>query len=301
MSKKHNLSHIDDLSLVHSNLISISFEYDLCSNRKYVFSWACGHITEQKLASVKKGTNCSLCANNIKRTSDVFYKLYEKLDNSRVILAVSGFTNKDRCVVQCSICENITETSVEKILQNQKCKCSLNYDSITTVSDDFFVSCNIVHNNRYFYFNDYKNNQSKIKIQCRKCGNIFYQRASAHLHQKQGCPICVNKSINECEIKDWLESYGIEFISEYTINGCRYNKRLLPYDFYIPHYNLLLEYHGVQHFEYVYYFHRNIKGFKKRLSVDEYKRNFAINNNYNILEIPYYIDVKDSLQYYFFA
>ena len=43
-----------------------------------------------------------------------------------------------------------------------------------------------------------------------------------------------------------LKSYDLEYIDEKTFNDCR-DKRKLPFDFYIPKFNLIIEHHGIQH------------------------------------------------------
>jgi very-short-patch-repair endonuclease len=76
-----------------------------------------------------------------------------------------------------------------------------------------------------------------------------------------------------------LKSHDIEYIDEQTFEGCR-DKRKLPFDFYLPWFNLLIEHHGGQH-------QRGWQGagaedIGRR---DLIKRRFAESNGFNFLEI----------------
>jgi len=63
---------------------------------------------------------------------------------------------------------------------------------------------------------------------------------------------------------------------------------LLSYDFYIPKLNLLIEYQGEQHERYIPGFHRSKKDFLKQKEHDRRKKEYAQNNNINLLEIWYW-------------
>jgi very-short-patch-repair endonuclease len=84
---------------------------------------------------------------------------------------------------------------------------------------DFFQRVNDVHNNKYNYFNDYKNIRTKILIECKEHG-LFKQRSKNHL-DGQGCPKCGdNFGIKE---NKWLDSLNIserQFrIGRYVVDG----------------------------------------------------------------------------------
>ncbi len=63
---------------------------------------------------------------------------------------------------------------------------------------------------------------------------------------------------------------------------------LLSYDFYLPNYNMLIEYQGEQHEHYVKGFHSSKKIFEKQQEHDRRKRVYAKNNTINLLEIWYW-------------
>jgi len=63
---------------------------------------------------------------------------------------------------------------------------------------------------------------------------------------------------------------------------------LLSYDFYLPKYNLLIEYQGIQHEKFTPGLHKTIKDFEKQQEHDRRKREYAKLHNMNLLEIWYY-------------
>ena len=64
--------------------------------------------------------------------------------------------------------------------------------------------------------------------------------------------------------------------------------KLLSYDFYLPEYNLLIEYQGEQHEKYISGIHVSYNNFKKQLEHDRRKKEYARNHNIELLEIWYY-------------
>jgi len=59
----------------------------------------------------------------------------------------------------------------------------------------------------------------------------------------KGCPTW-NESKGERKIKIFLKDNNIKFISQKRFNNCR-NKYTLPFDFYLPEYNICIEYNGI--------------------------------------------------------
>lgn len=64
-------------------------------------------------------------------------------------------------------------------------------------------------------------------------------------------------------------------------------KVLYEYDIYIPSENMLIEYNGRQHYEYVKFFHRKIANFNRQVYRDRLKKQLAINNGYDLVIIKY--------------
>lgn len=97
-----------------------------------------------------------------------------------------------------------------------------------------------------------------------------------------------SRSLGERAIEDFLIENNITYIREFSIDGCVSGKgNKLRFDFYLPTYNLLLEFQGQHHYQPV-----NKKKRAKYVHIttmkhDQIKRDFVKENNGNLLEISY--------------
>lgn len=99
-----------------------------------------------------------------------------------------------------------------------------------------------------------------------------------------GCPLCLSSN-GESRIKTILEEWGIEYESQKTFENCKSVKKL-RFDIFLPKYNVLIEYDGVQHFKPIKFF-GGIKRFNDLKEKDEIKNNYANEKNILLLRIPY--------------
>jgi hypothetical protein len=167
----------------------------------------------------------------------------------------------------------------------RECGRARTIESKRATLDEFMQRGNELHNYTYgySYITEYKNNKTKVPITCPKHG-IFYQRPCDHLFG-QGCPVCRN-SKGESQICSILSSMGITFEQQKKLEGC-VNKKLLPFDFYIESHNLLIEYHGNQHYAPNDFFGGE-EEYLLRIKNDSIKEQFATDNGYHLLVIPYW-------------
>lgn len=68
-------------------------------------------------------------------------------------------------------------------------------------------------------------------------------------------------------------------------------KVLLEYDIGVKSKNLLVEYNGIQHYEYPNFFHKTRQDFTAQVERDERKKELAKANGWNLLVVPYTEDV----------
>ena len=98
----------------------------------------------------------------------------------------------------------------------------------------------------YNYSNvEYIDTKTKVCIICKKHGE-FMQFPSYHL-SGHGCPRCNNSKAEE-KISSILKDNNIKFIDQYKFEDCK-NIFSLPFDFYLPDYNIAIEADGFQHIE----------------------------------------------------
>ena len=130
-----------------------------------------------------------------------------------------------------------------------------------------------------FIEKEYKNIYSNIKVKCKFCGKINYKPAYRIIYGK--CFYC-NESQGERAVRLYLEKNKIRYIQEYTFKDCKYKKEL-PFDFYLPDYNTVIEYQGEQHFREILFFEK----LEDRQLKDKIKREYCIKNGIREIEIKY--------------
>jgi len=144
-----------------------------------------------------------------------------------------------------------------------------------------------IHKAKYNYSKiKYRNLKSKVEIICSKHGS-FFQMPFHHI-SGCGCPKCAlekNFSKGESKIKDFLEKNNIFFKSQYIFEKCK-NIKVLPFDFYLPDKNILIEYDGEQHYKPVKHFGGK-KTFIKTQKRDKIKNEFAKKEKINLIRISY--------------
>jgi hypothetical protein len=146
--------------------------------------------------------------------------------------------------------------------------------------EEFITTANKIHGNTYDYSRAvYVNSKTKLTVVCKYHGE-FYVRPNSHIANKSGCPRC-RESYGERMIAHYLDQFGITFKKEYSFKGSRYR-----FDFYLPKHNVLIEFHGIQHYEPVDRF----GGWDNHLCTvrnDVVKVKFAVENNMHLLVFNY--------------
>lgn len=138
-----------------------------------------------------------------------------------------------------------------------------------------------------------KFNRRMYKCKC-DCGNETIVQSSCLLNGHTSSCGCLVSYYN-MYIEQFLNKSNIDHICEYpvVIDGVRYR-----YDFYLPKYNLFIEYDGQQHFEAPRYYGDDTESnqaiLKKTQEHDKIKNKYCEDNNINLLRIPYW--EKDNVE-----
>lgn len=77
-------------------------------------------------------------------------------------------------------------------------------------------------------------------------------------------------------------------------DNCKY-KNKLPFDFYLPDYNICIEYDGLQHYESIEYFGGE-KNYKLRIEKDKIKTKYCQDNNIILERIIYSDNIIEKLE-----
>lgn len=162
-------------------------------------------------------------------------------------------------------------------------------------TDDFIKKSIEIHENIYDYsLVEYKGHKKKIKIICPVHG-VFTQTPCNHLNG-HGCYKC-KKSLGEKNICNFLTDRGVKYIQEKIFNGCT-NISNLRFDFYLPDYNLCIEYNGRQHYEPIEYFGGE-SYLQKVIINDKLKIDYCKSKNIELVVIKYDENILTELSKYF--
>ena len=143
-----------------------------------------------------------------------------------------------------------------------------------------------VHGDKYDYsLIEYVNNNTKICIKCRQCGNVFWQAPNNHL-AGQGCSSCAS-SKGATIIENIFVEQGIPYMREFWFSDCR-DKYPLRFDFsiYLNGKQHLIEYDGEQHFVKKPFFDKH-GGLLYNRKHDDTKNKYCKDNNIKLIRIPY--------------
>ena len=131
---------------------------------------------------------------------------------------------------------------------------------------------------------------NKIHCKCKIHGQEFYMTPYNILEGKNGCTQCY-MSKGENKIGQYLTSNNIDYCMYYKFDDCK-DQRALPFDFYLPDYNILIEYDGEQHYHPVNYGGISDEEANKNFNVvqkhDRIKTNYCKQHGIPLIRIPYF-------------
>ena len=245
-------------------------------------------IFEQLVSSHLNGNGCLKCFKN-QITTKIFIEKAKLIENNTYDYSLTNYINsKTKVKIICPE-HGIFEVTPANFYNSKGCPiCSIPFKTI----GEFIENANKIHNYMYDYsLSIYAGSKSKIKIICPKHG-IFEQIPNSHL-QGAGCPKC-NQSRGEIKITEILIRNNILFETQKTFNECK-NHKILFFDFYLPEYNICIEYDGIQHFEPIEYFggEKELKTIQER---DAIKNKYCKDNYINLLRIRFDENIEDKLK-----
>ena len=236
----------------------------------------------QSINSHLKGHGCGRCNGSYTLSEDEIIKEFNKIHNNYYDYSLMEYKNmKTHIKIICPEHGPFKQVPYSHKIGTGCSKCSGNKKLNTKEVIEHFKK---VHNNTYNYDKfEYKNASTKSVVICKKHGEF---KVTPHNHKRgRGCPKC-KMSYGEKEIMFTLDKHKIKYIYQKRFENCR-NKYPLPFDFYLPDYNICIEYDGVQHFT-TYEFFGGEKEFKKRVKFDAIKNKYCKEKNIKLIRISYY-------------
>lgn len=259
-----------------------------CKIHNYIFS-------AKPLNILRSSSGCKLCsAQHRSQTSRISNDIFiERLSQiSANIVPLQKYSNsKERIYVRCSICNNKWLAMPSDLLSGRsKCqKCSMKALNVSRrLSREQFIQ-NVHQRNvcsdTFDVLGDYSGTRNYILCRCKVCGEEWTPYANSLLNDNVSCPVC-KLSKGEMRIKQWLDNKKITYCMQKSFIGLvGLNNGLLRFDFYLPDYNVLIEYQGQYHDGSVA--NQTDEQYSYQLEHDRRKKKFAKENNIELLEIWY--------------
>lgn len=287
--KKTTKEFIIDAKRIHGN----KFDYSLVEYKgvKEKIKIICpnNHTFEQSPNDHLNNHGCKQCSGwgELMYSNDEFHKRLKQIHNDLIFINSTYEGWEIKTEVQCPN-HGIFYTTPQALLNSKRGCPKCGYEKArkknTWTQDKFIKEAEKIHNEKYNYsLSKYNNATTSVIIICSKHGE-FLQQPKDHINQKQGCPSC-RESKGENEISNILNELKIPFYRQHTFKEC-INKRALPFDFYLPDYNVCIEYDGEQHFTPVEKF-GGMESFTYITNNDEIKNKFCKENNITLLRISY--------------
>jgi len=217
-------------------------------------------------------------------------------------LFLTEYTNyQTPLLVRHLVCNTEYNVRPSNFLAGYNCpKCNLKHlgKLFTKTQEEFENEIKLIGNSEYEVLGKYEGNKINVPLRHKKCGNIWTV-SFVNFKKSNRCPNCQSKYSKAVDlIRNTLIENEINFIQEQTFPLCKLT-RCLPFDFYFPQENILLEYDGELH-DRVWQTKSKLTKDKKLAITklrDETKEKFALENNFIFIRIRHDEDLPSRIQY----
>lgn len=245
--------------------------------------YSCGnHFMKNPHDALQKGSGCPFC-NGAKPA--LYSEKWVKENTPMPYHYVSGYTSmKNKCLFHCDKCDEDFLQSPTKLIISHIYGCGCCPTKKIT-NEQFLQQLGEECLQEYEVLEEYINIDTPIKFKHKKCGTEFRLSPYKFMYRnnKKYCPICYyKKSKGEIIINKYLEQNKINYQKEFSFPELK----KYSFDFFLPDYNMCIEYDGEQHFMPIDFFGGK-ESFEKQVERDSIKNSFCIKNNILLIRIPY--------------
>lgn len=288
MSEHFKTPYNDVKKYVESRGYSLlSKEYNNNREKIHLYCNTCDHDFYMSLSNFKK-QNCPNCAqfnrSDKNRHSLSYIKSFIENTGEYKLISNEYINAHQKLSIHCLYHNYTFNKSFHDFQQGQKCpKCGKEKTADKLRHSYQYVNNYIASKNNKLLSLTYKNNEELLDIQCEN-GHEF-QMSFGNFVSGHRCPKC-NISSGESEIKRVLDCLNLNYFREHKFSDCT-DKQPLRFDFYIPMYNICIEFDGKQHYEPIEFFGGE-SALLDRQYKDILKNEYCENNDIRLLRIPYW-------------
>ena len=269
-------------------------ETDFISN-SYNMKWkcSCGNVFIRRWNNMlaSKTFKCKECILNDSKFSSE--EINEILKNKKLTIVEDVYKNSTTpfCV------KNEEGYKAKVYIHSLKRSNSILYFSTKNPYTIENINTYLKNNNISFRIisNDYNGRTSNLLCKCCKCNKEFTRMwRDIQCNDAIGCPYCESNRFSKFarKVETLLKEKEICYELEKRFDGCK-DVLKLPFDFYLPNYNICIEVQGQQHYESVPFYGGDEK-FIERQRHDKIKRDYCRNNNIILIELSYLVFKDDT-------
>lgn len=269
--------------------------YVKCDDKLDVKCLKCNREFHPTGHNLLAGVGCPFCNHAVKLPKNEFNKRVREKNNGQFRFLDSYIDTDTKIRCQCKLCNFIWYITPHSFYHLKGCPmCQTN--KAYTLSE-FKRKLYLKRGSDYVLDDEYRSGEELV-FRHTKCNHTFSAYPVSMLAGTRSCPFC-NKSNGETIIISLLNSFNIDYITQYKFNSCKY-KRKLPFDFYLPQLRVAIEYDGSQHFE-VNHFGRTTELFKIAKLRDNIKTWYCQSHGIYLIRIPYKAKTKEQIKQYLYC
>jgi len=252
----------------------------------------CNNEYMVKPNSFLSGRRCPYCSNKKRKfkgkmTSKEWKdKINKHAGKEYTLITENEFDSSNFIELKHNSCGNIIRVKPNDFLRNTGCRqCSHKKvtKKFTKTDEEFKEEVKNLVGHEYQFMDTYKNTYTPLKVIHTKCQGV-YKVAPRDFLKGLRCSVC-SSSRGEKTLVEYFNKRGILYERQKTYDDLIYIRKMY-FDFYLPEFNTIIEYHGKQHYEPIEFFGGE-EVFKEQKKRDLLKKEYAIDKGINFIEIPY--------------
>lgn len=253
----------------------------------------CGTVTVKSCDKFfgKRQSRCAKCSKRKSRiTGSTALQKWELINdkNEYILGDVSHvYGNESKLFVTHKKCGTVFRPSYEGFFGKKQTRCPFCNKPVITPERALYEFNLLTDKDEYELgdTNNIQGHESRLYIRHKLCNTIFTPSYDSFFGKMQSrCPFC-SQSKGEKIIAQILTTLGIKFFTQQKFTGnngytkCK-NSRYLAFDFFIPSYNLVIEFQGAYHF-------KSIMGSDLKIQQhrDAIKKEWCRSNHVQMLEL----------------
>lgn len=294
--KKSHKQYVEEVSVINDNIDVVGMY--ISANKKITHRCKIdGYEWDAAPSVILRGNGCPKCGGTMKKEHEQYVN--ELKDINQDVEVIGEYINAHTKILhKCKIDGYCWFVKPTHMLSGSICpKCNeRKLSDMYKKQHDIYAQQLLVVNPDLEVIDTYVNAKTPILHRC-KIDGYEWKITPSNVLFGQGCPIC-QETNGERQIRQWLENNHILYVYQKTFDDCK-DKKVLPFDFYLPNLNILIEFDGEQHFRPV-----DFSGHNKELSFNKFettqyhdniKTQYCMDNNIKLLRIPYFKNIEIEL------